>query len=100
MKSLPQSARRILLADDDASTRLLAHSVLSGAGFEVFLAVNGDEAVDSMLRDRPHVVLLDLEMPGVDGYEACRRMRRLPGGLELPIVVVTSLDDPSSIERA
>ena len=97
---LPQPVRRVLLADDDASTRLLANSVLSGAGFEVFLAANGDEAVDSMLRDRPHIVLLDLEMPGVDGYEACRRIRRLPGGAELPIVVVTSLDDPGSIERA
>ncbi len=97
---VPQPVRRVLLADDDASTRLLANSVLSGAGFEVFLAVNGDEAVDSMLRDRPHIVLLDLEMPGVDGYEACRRIRRLPGGAELPIVVVTSLDDPGSIERA
>ena len=96
----PSVARRVLLADDDASTRLLSHSVLSAAGFEVFLATNGEEAVESMLRNCPHIVLLDLEMPGVDGYEACRRMRRLPGGAELPIVVVTGLDDPTSIERA
>jgi diguanylate cyclase (GGDEF)-like protein len=100
LNSVPQPVRRVLLADDDASTRLLGHSVLSGAGFQVFLATNGEEAVESMLRDRPQMVLLDLEMPGVDGYEACRRIRHLPGGVDVPIVVVTSLDDPNSIERA
>jgi len=100
LNSPPQPGRRVLLADDDASTRLLAHSVLSGAGFHVFLATNGEEAVESMLRNQPQMVLLDLEMPGVDGYEACRRIRHLPGGLDVPIVVVTSLDDPGSIERA
>ncbi len=97
---MSERTRRLLLADDDASTRLLAHSTLSAAGFAVSLANNGQEAIEAVLREPPDLILLDLEMPRMDGYEACQRIRRLPTGADIPVVVVTSLDDPASIERA
>lgn len=97
---MTERPRRLLLADDDASTRLLAHSTLSAAGFTVILAANGQEAVEAVLREPPDLILLDLEMPRMDGYEACQRIRRLPSGADIPVIVVTSLDDPASIERA
>ncbi len=93
-------AGHVLLADDDSSTRLLSHSVLESAGFSVLAVRNGAEAVRCVLERMPDILLLDLEMPEVDGYEACRQIRQLPGGAALPIVVVTSMDDPASIERA
>ena len=95
-----ESQRRLLLADDDASTRLLAHASLTAAGFDVIVAANGQEAVEAFLRERPELVLLDIEMPVLDGFEACRRLRRLPGGADVPVVVATSLDDTASVERA
>jgi diguanylate cyclase (GGDEF)-like protein len=93
-------ARRVLLADDDSSTRLIAHSVLETAGFSLMAVRNGAEAVRCVLERMPDILLLDLEMPEIDGYETCRQIRQLPGGAALPIVVVTGMDDPASIERA
>ncbi len=90
----------VLVVDDDVSLRVLVDAALRGAGFQVVEAVDGSEAIARFEEARPDVVLLDVMMPGMDGYEACQKLRALPGGGATPIVMMTGLDDIDSIERA
>ena len=90
----------VLIADDDAATRYVVVSTLSHEGFVVAEAANGQEAIDVFKRSRPDIILMDVEMPGTDGYRACEIIRRSEGGSDLPIVMVTGHDDPESINRA
>jgi diguanylate cyclase (GGDEF)-like protein len=91
---------RVLVADDDRLLRDIAAATLERAGFVVETVASGDAALPAMLRQMPDIVLLDVEMPGTDGYQTCVNIRTLPGGLDLPIVMVTGLDDPMSINHA
>lgn len=90
---------RILVADDEPTARLLMSAALKMAGFEVCLAADGTEALRQFLEDPCDIVMLDVEMPGLDGYQVCADLRRKAGD-ELPIVMVTAMDDIDSIERA
>lgn len=90
----------ILVADDDETSRTLVTRVLSHAGFEVAEAADGQEAVDVFARRRPELVVLDVRMPRMDGFEATVAIRALPGGATVPILMLTALDDEVSIARA
>lgn len=90
----------VLVADDDAAARYLMRAALIAEGYGVVEARDGREAVASVARDHPDAVLMDVEMPGVDGYTACSAIRESDPSHELPIVMVTGLDDPRSIDRA
>ena len=94
------SLPRVLVVDDDITVRLLARQSLARAGFTVAEAEDGSEAVSVFQETRPHLVLLDVDMPNMDGFEACARLRRLPNSEVIPILMVTGLDDIESIERA
>jgi predicted signal transduction protein with EAL and GGDEF domain/FixJ family two-component response regulator len=91
---------RVLVADDDAILREIAGAMLRAAGFTVQTAACGDEAVAACALSLPDIALLDVEMPDGDGYQACTDIRALPGGADLPIVMVTGCDDTPSIDRA
>ncbi|MPV69355.1 EAL domain-containing protein [Burkholderia sp. BE17] len=90
----------ILIVDDDAMTRLLVVETLEPEGFRVEEATGPQEGIDAFLRHRPAVVLLDVEMPGGDGFACCRRLRALPEGRRVPIVMLTGNDDDASIASA
>uniref|UniRef100_UPI00097C8420 putative bifunctional diguanylate cyclase/phosphodiesterase n=1 Tax=Pelomonas sp. KK5 TaxID=1855730 RepID=UPI00097C8420 len=90
---------RILFADDDSSTRSMMRALLRRLGAEVTLAVNGMEALMLFRASPQDMVLLDVDMPGMDGYEVCTTLRREAGEL-LPIVMVTGMDYGGSVERA
>lgn len=93
------NAIRILVADDEPTSRLLMQAALENAGFEIELAVDGLDALEKF-RARPcDMAMLDVEMPGLDGYQLCMALRAEAGG-ELPIIMVTGMDDLGSIERA
>ena len=94
------TAVRVLVADDDRLLRDIACATLEAAGFAVEAVASGDAAVAAYVRQRPDLVLLDVEMPDGDGYQACTNIRALPGGFDVPIVMVTGLDDPMSINLA
>src|SRR5271155_929881 len=94
------SAIRVLVADDDAILREIAGAMLRAAGFTVQTAASGDAAVAACALCLPDIALLDVEMPDGDGYQACTDIRALPGGADLPIVMVTGCDDTPSIDRA
>jgi diguanylate cyclase (GGDEF)-like protein len=98
--SAPTPTLRVLVADDDRLLRDIAGATLQGAGYLVETVAGGDEAVAACARQMPDIVLLDVEMPGGDGYQSCTNIRTLPGGFDVPIVMVTGLDDPASINLA
>jgi adenylate cyclase len=88
---------RILVVDDvPRNIRLLA-AVLTGSGYEVVSAGSGGEAIEAVARDDPDLVLLDIRMPDIDGYEVCRRLRADPTAQFLPIVMVTSAEDEERV---
>jgi predicted signal transduction protein with EAL and GGDEF domain/DNA-binding response OmpR family regulator len=91
---------RVLVADDDAILCEIARASLQAAGFTVQTVGSGDAAVAACALNLPDVALLDVEMSEGDGYQACANIRTLPGGENLPIVMVTGLEDSASIERA
>jgi predicted signal transduction protein with EAL and GGDEF domain/FixJ family two-component response regulator len=91
---------RVLVADDDGILREIAGAMLRDAGFAVQTVASGDAAVAACALRLPDIALLDVEMPDGNGYEACANIRSLPGGADLPIVMVTGCDDTASIDRA
>lgn len=84
---------RILIADDDEGLRHLLRLVLSREGYEVIEAADGSEALARAYDSNPSLVLLDVMMPGVDGYDVCRKLRSDQRTHRLPIVFVTAIDD-------
>lgn len=91
---------RILVVDDDFATRLLACEALLGDGLAPLEAEDGHEALAQYDRETPDAILLDVNMPGLDGYEVCRRVRQRPGGVATSILVMTASDDVDAVERA
>ena len=96
----PITPVRLLIADDDAILREIAYAMLNEAGFAVQMVSSGDAAVAACALGMPDIALLDVEMADGDGYQACTNIRSLPGGADLPIVMVTGCDDSASIDRA
>jgi len=96
----PQERPRVLVVDDVDQNRSLAHAILTPAGCEVVPAESGEAALESFALVGADLVLLDVMMPGMDGFETCRRLRALPGGPDTPIVFLTALDDLASHAKA
>src|SRR5690349_5419793 len=90
----------ILVVEDNAENRALAEAVLVDEGYRVLLATGGEEGVAMFERERPDCVLLDVRMPGVAGFAACRRMRALEGGSDIPIVFLTAQRDLDTFDTA
>ena len=93
-------AQTVLLVDDDPITRLLTIAALTERGWRVVEADSGATALERFARELPPVVVVDALMPGMDGFELCARLRKLPGGLHVPVLMLTGLDDEASIARA
>lgn len=90
---------RILVADDDRTTCVLMQAALAKAGLAVELAHDGEEALAAFERAPFDMVMLDVDMPRMNGFAACAALRQR-WGTELPIVMVTGMDDIASIEAA
>lgn len=99
-RTVTKTANRVLIVDDDAMIRLLARSAISQLNLEVQEAENGAEAVALFQQQSFDIVLLDLEMPVMDGFTAAREIRALPGGDSTTLVMATGLNDSDSIEKA
>jgi PAS domain S-box-containing protein len=91
---LTNQATRILVVDDNADAALLLTSYLASLGHDVLTAHSGDEALQTFALQEPHLVLLDIGMPGMNGLELARRLRLLPGGSQTYIVAVTGWGKP------
>jgi len=86
---------RVLVVDDILSNVKLLEAKLSAEYFEVITAYNGEQALARVASDAPDIILLDVMMPGMDGFEVCRRIKSNPKTTHIPVVMVTALDQPS-----
>ena len=86
--------KTVLTIDDDTAITELLAMLLRTHGYEVKTANDGEEGVKAIKKLNPHVVILDLMMPGMDGWQVCKSVR------ELPIVILSALDDPAMIASA
>ncbi|MES2017524.1 MAG: EAL domain-containing protein [Pseudomonadota bacterium] len=91
---------QVLVVDDDRSTRSTLRYTLQRDGFRVEEASDGAQALMMLKRFQPDVILMDAVMPVMDGFTACARMQELPGGSAIPVLMITALEDNSSVERA
>ena len=89
-----------LIVDDDITLRVLAREALEQAGCRVEDAATGQEALEAFQRETPDIILLDVVMPGMDGFATCAALRKLPGGASVPVLIMTGLDDVKSIATA
>lgn len=81
----------ILLADDEPDTVVLVHERLKKAGFEVIPAFTGDEVLQKVQEKTPDLILLDIVMPGMNGYRVCRRLKENEATKKIPIILFTAL---------
>ena len=88
-----EDADRILLVDDDATNLDVLRHTLDGRGYRLFVTRNGESAIDVARRVHPLLILLDVVMPGIDGYETCRRLKADPETREAAVIFLSSLDD-------
>lgn len=91
---------RVLVVDDNAQNRALAQATLEDEGYEVVLASDGAAAIEAFTAHHPACILLDIQMPGMDGVTACEQIRALPGGDEVAIVFITAQRDVDTFDRA
>ncbi|HNE13075.1 MAG TPA: EAL domain-containing protein [Accumulibacter sp.] len=89
-----------LIVDDDYVMRMLERETLAQFGFEVIEAEDGEQVLAMFDQSPPNLVLLDVEMPGIDGFEVCKRLRQIWDMTRVPVIMVTGMDDLTSINRA
>lgn len=90
--------KKILLVDDSATTLMMEQMVLRGQPCDVITAKNGREAIERAASERPDVILLDVVMPEMNGFEACRRIRQEPALRNVPIIMVTTRGEEQSMQ--
>ncbi len=90
----------ILLVDDDDIERLIGRDYFEGIGFRVDELASADDFVPQVAEIKPDLIILDVMMPGTDGFEACRQLRQEPQLAHIPVLMATALDDEASLERA
>lgn len=90
------SVPAILIIDDEAPAREVLEAYLSGTGYELVFASTPEEGLARAIALVPDVILLDVRMPGMDGFEVCRRLRKHDALIEVPVIMTTALDDRAS----
>ena len=91
---------RILIADDTPQAAELLEAYLSGADYDIEFASDGEETLERVAARRPDLILLDVMMPRLSGFEVCKRLRADPATRAIPILMITALDQPLDVERA
>jgi two-component system, cell cycle response regulator DivK len=92
--------KRILVVEDQEDLRGVLRDLLSGTGYTVFEAEDGERGVAKAKSDRPDLILMDIQMPAIDGYEATRRIKADPACKPIPIVAVSSFAMKGDEEKA
>jgi DNA-binding response OmpR family regulator len=90
-------AEKILVVDDERDVRGLLSDFLTEEGYRVILATNGAEAIGLAELENPEVILLDINMPGIDGIEVCKKLKAQEKTQFIPIIIVTALEDSGFI---
>ena len=100
MPTSPKVQKNIWVVDDDETALMLAEGVLTDKGFHVETFSDPARAIETLATRLPDIIVLDVLMPGIDGFAFCSRLRAQPNGADVPVLMATALDDPSSIDRA
>ena len=87
------SGKKILIVEDHRDSREALRALFEAFGYHVIEAANGREAVEAAHRDRPNLILMDIMMPELDGFDAARMIRCTPGFESTPIIAVTAMED-------
>jgi DNA-binding response OmpR family regulator len=90
--------KRILLVDDSETSLMMARMILSKANYDILVAKDGQQGVDAALRERPDLVLLDVVMPRMNGFEACAALKARPETQGIPVIMVTTRGEGESVE--
>ncbi|MBF0486370.1 MAG: response regulator [Candidatus Omnitrophica bacterium] len=90
-------AKKILVVDDDATGRVLMNSRLAKEGFEVMVAGNGYEGLEQVKRNKPDFIILDIEMPEMNGYTFVLELKKIDGCQDIPMAVLTSHKENKAI---
>ena len=91
---------RVLVIDDEGRDRDLVAAILQPPGYEIRRAESGVHGLQEISAAPPDLILLDVQMPGMDGFEVCRRLRRTPATKDIPIIMITASDDPALNRKA
>lgn len=95
-----KSGQKILLVDDSSTTLLIEEMTLrEHTQYELVLARDGEEAVEKAIAERPNLILMDVVMPRMNGFDACREMRRHEALRKVPIIMVTSRGESCNVEQ-
>jgi CheY-like chemotaxis protein len=97
---MAEAARRVLLAEDDRFLRRAAESRLRQNGFTVLPAVDGEEALKVARAERPDLILLDLIMPKLQGFEVLKALKQDPATAPIPVIVLSNLGQDEDLKRA
>jgi len=92
--------RRLLLVDDQPFFLAMGQNIFRARGYEVQTACSGSEALAAVRAARPDAIILDVEMPGMDGIETCRRLKAGPHTAKIPVVILTATLDTKLNEKA
>ena len=87
----------VLIVDDESAGRDTVESILDGEGYVLLMATNGTQAIEMARTNQPDIILMDVMMPGMTGFEACRHIRSDSDLAEIPIILLTALDDRKSL---
>lgn len=98
--SEPTTALRVLIVDDNQQNCELIEAYLSAEPFEISMVYDGQEAIDTVPTFKPDLVLLDIMMPRLSGYEVCKQLKQNPATKDIPILMVTALSEMGDIEKA
>jgi two-component system alkaline phosphatase synthesis response regulator PhoP len=93
-------APRVLIADDNPQGVELLEAYLAGTPYEIRTAVDGEEALRQVREWQPDLILLDVMMPRISGFEVCKRLRAGAATRDIAVIMITALDQPSDIDRA
>jgi CheY-like chemotaxis protein len=91
---------RVLIADDNQQNRELLEAYLADEGHEILMAADGRETLEVALREQPDLVLLDIMMPKLSGYEVCQQLKESAETRDIPVLMVTALKEMGDIEKA
>ncbi|MCR4408139.1 MAG: response regulator [Anaerolineae bacterium] len=94
------SRQKILLVDDALFNRRLIEVVLKPQGYELLMAENGQEGIDLAIRERPDLILMDIQLPDIDGYMATKELKRRVETRAIPVIALTASTTPEDIQHA
>lgn len=90
--------KKVMLVDDSSTALMMEKVILSKKNFDLVFARDGEEAVAKSVAERPDLILMDVVMPKMNGFDACKRIRQEPVTRDIPIIMVTTRGEPENVE--